>query len=1245
MFNIVLVIQGNHVVEAFNRVYSKIDSSVTDNINFKIYEINDIDQNPDILSRCAYDLSESDFIYVDLHGGLAHFKSFLKISGEFEGRTKFYFYSGIDSEIDEMAKKCGLTPLQRNTIFSYDNAGGDNNINSLMLYLANQFGNIECGYEAVKIPKWDGVYDPAYGDEIDEDEYIKEVIKAAPPVVGILIHHNYIQYNNLRHIDTLIESVRKYGCIPMPVYTNMMPTSDGSYAGLKGAIKKYFMPEGRAIIDSLIVTVGHSLSILSSPGDGRTRMDKSVFEPLGVPVFHALTTQHTYAEWQAALAGIDSVYLAINVYQTEFDGQLIGVPIAYTEKIETEYGYKSVYFPINERVDKLVRMAKNWSLLRYIPANEKKVAIILHNMPPRIDMIGAAFGLDTPASVYNMCKSLTEGGIYMDYEFESGKDIIDKIIAGFTNDGRYLSPEQMLSRADAWAESDVYSEWFSRLSDKVKGELLRDWGEVPGKFMTVDDKILVPGIINGNLFIGLQPPRAFEEQAEKAYHSTDLVCPYQYLAYYRYLEHVFGANIIVHVGTHGTIEWLPGKEIALSSDCYPDIAIGDLPNIYPYIIDVPGEGAQAKRRIAAGLIDHLIPSMKQSGTYGSIAEIDDLTEQYYRSLRDETNKAKEISELVWKAACENNLNMDLDMSEEDFFADVESSLGRLHTWINEIKTSEVKDGLHIYGVAPQDEMGDRMMNMLRLLVRVRNGDIPSIREAVCKKNGLDLDELLDFPAKINSDGKTNAMILNEIDIVCDEIFRSVKENGYDYDKIAPQLTDQSIKRCVEFACREVYPRLLSTTDELYSFMRGIRGEFISPGPSGAPSRGNAMILPTGRNFYTIDPATVPNRIAWKTGIALANQILDRHLKENGEYPENIAIVVYSGETIKTNGDDLAEILYLYGIRPVYLGATDRVIGLEPIPLDELSRPRIDVTLRISGLFRDTFPNLIELIDDAVNMAASLDEPHEKNFLRKHVAEDVEKFTREGLSADLAEQRAKLRIFGCPPGTYGAGVDILINSKNWQTSDDLGQAYITWSGHAYSKNLHGDKLQNVFSHRLSKCDITIKNISSVETDMLDSDDFYNYHGGLISAVKKEKGSLPASYSTNSADTGHVTTKNIHEDVSRIMRARINNPKWIEGLKKHGFGGAQEFAGMVDIVFGWDATSDTIDDWMYDSIYEKYIGDSELRDWIKEVNPWALHAMSERLMEAAQREMWDASDDKLDNLKDIYLEMESSFEGLS
>jgi cobaltochelatase CobN len=574
----------------------------------------------------------------------------------------------------------------------------------------------------------------------------------------------------------------------------------------------------------------------------------------------------------------------------------------------------------------------------------------------------------------------------------------------------------------------------------------------------------------------------------------------------------------------------------------------------------------------------------------------------------------------------------------------------LHLWISEIKSSKIRDGLHIFGQTPT---GERYKNLLRLLVGVKNGDVPSLRMALAGVNSLDLEELLLNPGILNSDGRSNAQVLDSLDEEGREIFDILEQADYSIKAIPtaleryPEASRESkavLGNTVTYVLEQLKPRLDATDEEMSSFSVALRGGFAKPGPSGAPSRGNADILPTGRNFYMVDPTAIPSRASWETGQRLARDLLARHAAaHDGEIPEGVSIVVYCGETITTGGDDIAEIMYLYGVRPLWVGSTNRVYSLEAIPIEELGRPRIDVTLRISGLFRDAFPNLIERIEDAVNLVASLDEPESQNFVKKHVNEEVAELVAQGMQVGEAVRLSGMRVFGCPPGTYGAGVDILVTSKQWETGEDLGRAYVNYSSHAYGRAYHGEKLPETFMKRMAKTQVTVKNISSDELDMLSDDDFYNYHGGLIAAARLA-GANPDSYSTSAADVEHVKTRTIHEDTSRIMRMRIQNPKWIEGLKQHGFRGATEFAAMVDIVFGWDATTGVVDDWMYEEIAKTYLLDDELREWIRSVNPWALHAMSERLLEAASRGMWNADADTLEAIREIYLEMDGVMEGV-
>ncbi|MCL1879939.1 MAG: cobaltochelatase subunit CobN [Actinomycetia bacterium] len=1282
MFKTVFIINYDGKELFFRQAFAELQESLGNLIAAEFFDTSEIDDNQDVCTACLKALETADFVYLYSQGGLPYFKRFNFLQKAFLGKTPSFINTGIDDENNEMRQRSALSPVIHDKLMPYHLMGGSDNLKGFLSVVFADLGGLDCPLPELVVPKWEGLYGLPEG--VSEAEYLDSIaVQTDKPVIGIIVHRYQLEHDNMRHVEALIEAISDQGGVPLVMYSNIAPLANET-SGLAGALKRYMLRDGKPLVDAVIVTSGFSLSILAAPGDGSTKVEQSIFEALDVPVLQAMFTYFSYEQWHDALAGVDSILLGCNVFQPEFDGQVITVAIGYSEAVQTKYGTKYEIWPIADRVQRVVRIALRWAKLRKTAISDKKVAIVLHNMPPRADMIGCAYGLDTPESVFNVFKMLQGKGLTLEYAFAEGQEIIKKITDGVTNDGRFLSEAEMLERSTAAVAPDAWRRFFAELPPKSQSELERDWGEMPGEFMVVDEQILVPGIINGNLFIGLQPPRALEEQAEEAYHSTDIVCPWQYLAFYRYLDQVFAADVVIHMGTHGTIEWLPGKEVALSQECYPDIAIGEMPHIYPYIIDVPGEGAQAKRRTDAVIIDHLIPSMTESGSYGELAGVEEQIAQYQQAALADPGKCSVIAEQVWAMAAECDLHCDLGLSAEQFFADPEAAIEQMHLWISEIKSSKIKDGLHIFGAVP---CGQRYLNLLRLLVNVRNGDVPSIREGVAALRGYDLEDLLCHPDRRAADGQSNAMLLEELDELGRQAFTAFAEVGLDAEAakavaeslafgggpdgtdsgpvsgngtdgaaagqgditsvvggepsaLAPNL--QPLIDCLRFVATELQPRLDRTTDELLYLERGIDGRFVPPGPSGAPSRGNATILPTGRNFYMVDPTMIPSRSSWQTGRMLADQLIWRYQQDEGAFPESVAIVVYSGETIKTNGDDIAEIMYLYGVRPVWLGNTNRVIDIEVIPLEELGRPRIDVTLRISGLFRDTFPNLIERIEDAVNLVAALDEDEAQNFVKKHVMADFRDFIAAGMQHEQAFEYSRYRVFSDPPGTYGAGVDTLIYSKQWQTDADLGQAYINWGAYAYGKKVQGAKLEEVFSRRLATCDATVKNVSSVESDMLDSDDFFNYHGGLISAVKTKRGSLPMSFATNAGDPEHVKTKTIHEETSRVMRARINNPQWIEGLKQHGFRGAQEFSAMVDIVFGWDATSSVVDDWMYDSITQTYLLDDELQEWIRENNPWALQAISERLLEAAQRGMWDADEEMLEQIRQIYLSVEGDLE---
>jgi len=1247
MLNLVVIMTSTEPFLTFKEAQVELDKLYPGQFCISLFDTTELDNDKAVYSSCVKATEKADFVFINIHGSLSFFKSFLEYFKAFKNKKSFFINTTIEEEVSELFPDCYIIPEDFKTIYKYYKSDGVNNFVNLVKWIGNQFSGTGLSLESPVYPQWSGIYDPDY-DTNDEESYLDKVRNSSKPVVGIIINVMLVQKKNLSHIDALIRSIRKQGATPLCVYSDMMPDHELGCEGIRAALERCMMFEGKAVVDSIVNTTAFSLTILADPGDGSKPKEYSVFELFGVPVFQAMTTLQSYEEWDNSVKGLDGLSLSWSVFQPEFDGQIIAFPFATTEVLDTELGSKKVACPIDDRVNKIVTLAINWANLRYKDNLEKKVAIILHNNPPRNDNIGGAAGLDTPASVYEMIIKLEECDIRTDYHFADGKEIIDRITAGLTNDGRWSSPESMLEKSIDTVRKEQYKQWFEKFIPRVKDNMVKYWGEPVGEFMAVDDQLLVPGILNGNIFIGLQPPRAFEEKAEEMYHSTDIPCPHQYIGFYNWVEKIFKADVIIHVGTHGTIEWLPGKEVGLSKDCYSDICIGTIPHLYSYIINVPGEGTQAKRRTYATLIDHMIPSMFESGVYDELAELDELMKQYYHIRSADPKKLPLIQKQILDLAVKINLHDDIGITAQQMEEDIDGCIKQLHSWISKVQACDIYDGFHIFGMVPQ---GDRFRNMLKMLVRNRNGNIPSLREGLCDMLGLDFEKLLAAPETPTADGKSYGILLAEADEIGRNMFLELEKHNYDAQavngiieqfRVKGKNDTIRLKECLNFVCSFIRPRVMKITDELDNFIGGIHGRFVPPGPSGAPTRGNAGILPTGRNFYSVDPGAMPSRSAWEIGKTLGNQLLDRYLKDEGKYPESVAILVYATESMRTYGDDIAETFYLLGARPVWLGNTDRVIGIEAIPMEDLGRPRIDVTLRITGLFRDAFPNLIERVEDAVNLVASLEESEDINFIKKHVDEEVAELIKQGVALEQAYEHSLIRVFGDAPGAYGAGTKNVVESKKWNDVTDLGKVYTTWGCHAYGKKLHGEKLPEVFALRMKKVNVAVKNESTREFDMLDSDDFYNYFGGMVAAITTHSGSQKPSYVPSTSDTDHIETLTLHEEASKVMRARVNNPKWIEGLKKHGYRGAKQVSAMVDIAFGWDATTNVIDDWMYDCIAQRYAFDKENADWMREVNPWALHNVAERLLEAHQRGMWNASEESVDKLKKIYLEMEGNLE---
>jgi cobaltochelatase CobN len=826
------------------------------------------------------------------------------------------------------------------------------------------------------------------------------------------------------------------------------------------------------------------------------------------------------------------------------------------------------------------------------------------------------------------------------------------------------------------------------------------WGPPPGEGYVQDGHIALAGLELGNVFVALQPPRGYGMDPNAIYHRPDLPPPHNYYAFYRWLRDVWRADAVVHLGKHGTLEWLPGKGLGLSASCYPDTLLADMPLFYPFIINDPGEGAQAKRRAHAVIVDHLTPPMTTAGAYGELAELMQLVDEYYQVELLDPSKMPLLQQQIWDLIKQAHLEEDLKLvmrqnhgdhvhEWEDALAadgtpvtlaqmqgrDVAHLVQELDGYLCELAGAQIRDGLHIIGQVPE---GEQMVGLLQALTGLPNIEVPSLPAAVARLFGLDPEQLFSREPPASANGMASALaggsrlhelagrplattadVRETIDDSCLHLLALLQRFDYQPDAIDGVLAETftriddlplcalaDVRAVLAFVCCRLVPSLQQTGDEITNLLRGLDGRFVPAGPSGAPTRGMAHVLPTGRNFYAVDPRALPSPAAWQVGQELAREVLKRYRKETGSFPETVGISIWGTSAMRTQGDDVAEIMALLGVRPVWQKENRRITGVEVIPLEELARPRIDVLIRISGFFRDAFPHLIRLLDEAVQTVAALEETTSRNFVRKHYLADLAQSAGEtpcdGDRSEL-EQQARYRIFGSKPGSYGAGLLPLIDERNWHDDADLAETYVNWGGYAYTADEQGVDARPVFRRRLEEVQVALHNQDNREHDIFDSDDYFQFHGGMIAAIRALTGRNPRHYFGDSHDPAHPAVRDLKEEALRVFRTRVVNPKWLESITRHGYKGGLELAATVDYLFGYDATANVVEDWMYEQVARSYALDPALGEFFARSNPWALRAISERLLEAAQRGLWCEPDpETLAALKDVYLESENVLE---
>ncbi|MDP9867764.1 MULTISPECIES: cobaltochelatase subunit CobN [Streptosporangium] len=1056
------------------------------------------------------------------------------------------------------------------------------------------------------------------------------------PVIGVLYYRAHHVAGNTAFVETLCSAVEDAGGRALPVYCASLRSAEPGLLEVLGTV------------DALVVTVlaaGGTRPATASAGGDDEAWDVGALAGLDVPILQGLCLTSSRSTWEDSDDGLSPLDAATQVAIPEFDGRIITVPFSFKEIDDDGL---TVYVADPERASRVAGIAVRHAALRHIPAGERRIVLMLSAYPTKHSRIGNAVGLDTPASLVRLLAVMRERGYDIGAEGElpgvteqDGDALIHALIAAGGQDPDWLTEERLAGNPVRIA-AGRYAEWYGTLPADLRAGMEEHWGPAPGELFVdsshdPDGEIVLAALRAGNVVVMVQPPRGFGENPIAIYHDPDLPPSHHYLAAYRWLADGFGAHAVVHVGKHGNLEWLPGKSAGLSASCGPDAALGDLPLIYPFLVNDPGEGTQAKRRAHATLVDHLVPPMARADTYGDMARLEQLLDEHASIAAMDPAKLPAIRAQIWTLIQAARLDHDLGIEDRPHDAEFDDFLLHVDGWLCEVKDVQIRDGLHVLGAAPE---GGTRVDLVLAMLRARQmwagaEALPGLREAL----GLTEEGTA---GRIGTDGaETLARALVEAMEERDWDPAAAGEATAAVLGAAPSPAQATtadsglVERILRFAAAEVVPRLARTTDEIDAILHALDGGYVPAGPSGSPLRGLINVLPTGRNFYSVDPKAVPSRLAWETGQAMADSLLERYRADTGDWPRSVGLSVWGTSAMRTAGDDVAEVLALLGVRPVWDEASRRVTGLEAIPAAELGRPRVDVTVRISGFFRDAFPHVVALLDDAVRLAAGLEEPAELNYVRAHVLADRE------VHGD--ERRATMRIFGSRPGAYGAGLLPLIDSRNWRDDADLAEVYAVWGGFAYGRGVDGVPARQDMEAAYRRIAVAAKNVDTREHDIADSDDYFQYHGGMIATVRALTGKAPAAYIGDSTRPDAVRTRSLSEETSRIFRARVVNPRWLAAMRRHGYKGAFELAATVDYLFGYDATTGVVADWMYDRLAATYVLDQENQDFLATSNPWALHGIAERLLEAAERGMWEHPDpDVLRGLQEVYLKSEGDLE---
>ena len=1107
---------------------------------------------------------------------------------------------GDDKPDIELARGATLPAEACERLWRYCIHGGLENATECLRYCADLIGHASAWREPAPLARA-GLYRPG-AKRIDLDEFVA----TDRPLALVLFYRALVQAADTAPIDDLIAALEQTGLAAVGLFVSSL--KDPPSARFTESVLDAARP------DIILNATGFSVS---RPG----AVQASPLDRCGAPVLQVVLAGGTEAAWAEGTRGLSARDIAMNVALPEVDGRILSRAVSFKSErrfdAATECGIVA-HTPRADRIDFVAQLAKNWARLARTAASERRVCLVLANYPNKDGRIGNGVGLDTPESAVRLLDAMRAEGYTLDTLPADGAALITALQAGPTN---AVAAHTNSSGGVRFTLND-YRDCLAELDSEARTRVSERWGapEADPFYRPDEDSFALPVLSFGNVSVAIQPARGYNIDPAASYHDPDLPPPHGYLAFYAWLRRAFDVHAVLHLGKHGNLEWLPGKALALSAGCFPEAALGALPHIYPFIVNDPGEGSQAKRRSAAVIVDHLTPPLTRAESYGPLRELEALVDEYYEASQLDPRRCTPLAERILELARSEGIDMDCGIAPADGRAE---ALTKLDAYMCELKEMQIRNGLHIFGTTPEGELRSDLLLALARSPRGTSEGESSLTRALAADLGLEFDPLdCDMAAPWNGP-RPDALTGSEPWRTHGDSVERLE--GLALALISGERSAEAAWQRTAAVLHEVQQRIAPALDasgasELAGVSRGLAGRFVMPGPSGAPSRGRPEVLPTGRNFYSLDSRAVPTPAAWQLGWKSAQRLVEYHAQRHGDYPRRMALSAWGTSNMRTGGDDIAQALALMGTRPRWDTASGRVIGFEIMPLTLIDRPRVDVTLRISGFFRDAFPALTDLFDSAARAVAALDESEEDNPLAADVARETTALVAAGQSPEDAARRAGWRVFGSKPGAYGAGLQALIDEGGWQGPEDLADAYLAWGGWAYGAGTEGVAGRASFERRLGAVEAVVQNQDNREHDLLDSDDYYQFEGGLAAAVLALSGRAPASYHNDHSLPENPKIRTLEDEIGRVVRARAVNPKWLAGVMRHGYKGAFEIAATVDYLFAFAATTGAVKDHHFDAVFDAYIADDQVREFMAGANPAALKETAARLAEALRRDLW-------------------------